>query len=165
MCDDKAISPYLQDLPTIYVKKVLGYDRGKPISTRRVLLVVLAIKELSIRDICQTFQDRKVPDSWKIVLVLSNERETKLERRLFAMFVLEMRLHFAITETNISNIIFKYFPQRRWHYLRMSSPNDLSWENKTKNKNFFDTYEIWRLDSLIVIFKRAWKIKKSFRCT
>lgn len=111
-CDDKVISPYLQDLPTIYVREVLGYDPGKSMNNRTVPLEVLAKNELSIRNICQTIQEKKVPDSWKIILVHSKKTNMKLKPRLFAMFVLEVRLYFGITETNISNTIFKYFPQQ-----------------------------------------------------
>jgi hypothetical protein len=36
----------------------------------------------------------------------------KMAPRLFAMMTLEMRIYFCVTEQNISNFIFKYFPQQ-----------------------------------------------------
>nr|QBP37026.1 putative polyprotein [Lampyris noctiluca rhabdo-like virus 1] len=112
VCDDKAISPYLHQLPTIYAPEILGYNPGRPTSSRRVLLELLRKKEIDIKAICQKIMCRDIPESWKIVLLHSKEREMKLEPRLFAMFVLEMRLYYCVTESNLSRTIFKYFPQQ-----------------------------------------------------
>ncbi|QMP82314.1 RNA-dependent RNA polymerase [Coleopteran arli-related virus OKIAV107] len=112
VCEDKAISPYLNDLPTIYAKESLGWDPGKPTSSRRVLLELMRKTTVSPVDICKKIMNREVPDQWKIILVHSKEREIKIEPRLFAMFVLEMRIYYCITEANISNTIFRYFPQQ-----------------------------------------------------
>lgn len=38
MCEDKAISPYLHDLPSIFAPECLGYRPKKPMSSRRVLI-------------------------------------------------------------------------------------------------------------------------------
>lgn len=45
----------------------------------------------------------QIPEEWKLVLVHPKEREMKMEPRLFAMMVLEMRLYFCVTESNLSS--------------------------------------------------------------
>jgi hypothetical protein len=62
-------------------------------------------------------------DLTKRLLYISHykEREIKTAPRHFAIKTLEMRLHFCVTEANISNFIFKYFPQ-----LTMTDESDLT---------------------------------------
>lgn len=112
MCNDRAISPYLYDLPAIYAPELLGYKPTRPVSSRRVLLELLRKNEIDIKGICAAVMRREIPEEWKIVLLSAKEREMKIAPRMFAMFVLEMRLYYNITEANLSKTIFKYFPQQ-----------------------------------------------------
>lgn len=65
-----------------------------------------------MKSICEKIMKRDIPNDWYIVLLCGKERELKIQPRLFAMMVLEIRLYFNITEKNISDIIFPYFPQQ-----------------------------------------------------
>uniref|UniRef100_A0AB38ZJM8 RNA-directed RNA polymerase L n=1 Tax=Crocidura lasiura lispivirus 2 TaxID=3139472 RepID=A0AB38ZJM8_9MONO len=112
LCDDKAISVYRDEVHKIFSPDVLGYDPGKPTTSRRVLLEMLRQPSIDIKKICDNIMKRDVPDNWKIVLLHSKEREMKTQPRMFAMLVLEMRIYFCVTEANIAKKIFPYFPQQ-----------------------------------------------------
>lgn len=65
-----------------------------------------------MEEICKILMHRQTPSDWKIIMIHSKERELKLSPRLFAMMCLEMKLYFCATEKNISEVIFRYFPQQ-----------------------------------------------------
>lgn len=67
---------------------------------------------LKIDNICSIISSGIIPNSWLNILLSSKEREIKDKPRLFAMFVLELRLYFAVTEKNIAKNIFPYYPQQ-----------------------------------------------------
>lgn len=112
LIEDKAIAPYLSDWKTMYDPSLLGFYPPKASSSRRVILECLRKREINIQEICDRIMNREVPDEWKILMVHAKERELKIEPRLFAMMVLEMRLYFCVTEANIANKLMIYFPQQ-----------------------------------------------------
>ncbi|UHK03042.1 MAG: RNA-dependent RNA polymerase [Guiyang lispivirus 2] len=112
MIEDKAISPYLSDWRRVYDPTLLGELVPQGESSRRVILECLRKPSVDIKKICETIMCLRVPEEWNIVLVHAKEREMKIDPRLFAMMVLEMRLYFCVTEHNIASSIMKYFPQQ-----------------------------------------------------
>ncbi|QHD64776.1 RNA dependent RNA polymerase [Plasmopara viticola lesion associated mononegaambi virus 5] len=106
LMDDKSISLYKSD-------KHLSWDRGKkPQSNRRLLLECLERQKVDVRSIVEKVSTRNIPEDWKIVSLYPKEREFKLEPRMFAMLVLEMRCFFTAIESNIASSLFKYLPQQ-----------------------------------------------------
>ncbi len=112
LIDDKAISCYKDHWDFVYDRSPLGYTPPKPSESRRVVMEVIRREELDVNDILYVIQRRQVPDNWKVIGLHSKEREIKIEPRMFIMMVLEMRLYFCVTEMNIANQVFKYFPQQ-----------------------------------------------------
>ncbi|UVB78667.1 RdRp [Cercospora beticola negative-stranded virus 3] len=106
LMDDKSISLYRSD-------KHLTWDKGpRPKSNRRLLLECLKRKTVDIKAIVDRVSARDVPNDWKIVSLYPKEREFKLEPRMFAMLVLEMRCFFTAIEANIAENVFRYLPQQ-----------------------------------------------------
>lgn len=68
--------------------------------------------KVDVKGICETIMRRETPQNWNILLLHAKEREMKVDPRLFAMMVLEMRLYFCVTEANIAKNIMPYFPQQ-----------------------------------------------------
>lgn len=112
LIDDKSLSCIRSELPSIYNRSKLKWNPEKPTTQRRVLLETLNRRVLDIKSICDKIMNREIPDAWKIILVHAKEREMKIAPRLFAMMVLEMRLYFCVTEGNLADTMFKYFPQQ-----------------------------------------------------
>jgi len=106
LMDDKAISLYRSDLR-------LTWDKDKrPKSNRRLLLEVMTRKDIDIRSLVERVSRRDIPDDWKVVSLYPKEREFKLDPRMFAMLVLEMRCFFTAIEANLANSLFRYLPQQ-----------------------------------------------------
>ncbi|QHD64774.1 RNA dependent RNA polymerase [Plasmopara viticola lesion associated mononegaambi virus 4] len=105
LMDDKSISYYRSE-------KHLSWDKGKTSSQRRLLLEVLRRKEINIKEIVERVSKRDIPFEWFIVSLYPKEREFKLDPRMFAMLVLEMRCFFTCIEANIADNVFKYMPQQ-----------------------------------------------------
>jgi hypothetical protein len=105
LMDDKSISYYRSE-------KHLSWDEGKPTSQRRLLLEVLRRENINIKDIVERVSRRDIPLEWFIVSLYPKEREFKLDPRMFAMLVLEMRCFFTCIEANIADNVFKYMPQQ-----------------------------------------------------
>lgn len=106
LMDDKSISLYKSD-------KHLTWDKGrKPKTNRRLLLECLSKSEINVEEIVKRVSTRNIPEDWKIVSLYPKEREFKLEPRMFAMLVLEMRCFFTAIEANIADNVFKYLPQQ-----------------------------------------------------
>lgn len=112
LLEDKSCSVQRSDLRSVYSSAKLGYVPPKAKSSRRVLLEILNRPEIDIKEICDLVQKGLIPEEWKIILVHAKERELKMAPRLFAMMVLEMRLYFCVTESNISKCVFPYYPQQ-----------------------------------------------------
>lgn len=112
LIEDKAISPVKEEYDTVYARELLSYTPPPLSTSRRVIIKILKRTEIDVKEICNKIIRREAPESWKIISLHPKERELKTEPRLFAMMVLEMRLYFCVTEMNISNTIFKYFPQQ-----------------------------------------------------
>lgn len=106
LMDDKSISYYKSD-------KNLSWDHGrKPTSQKRLLLELLAREEIDIKQLIQRISRGNIPDDWFIVSLYPKEREFKIEPRMFAMLVLEMRCFFTAIEANIADSLFRYLPQQ-----------------------------------------------------
>ncbi|QXV86525.1 RNA-dependent RNA polymerase [Arlivirus sp. virus] len=111
LLSDKSLSPYLLNWYRVYNRDLINVSHtGVMKESRRVLMEILNRKEVNVELICKTIKNRKIPDSWKVIGLHAKERELKIPARLFAMMVLEMRLYFCCTESNIARTIFKYMP-------------------------------------------------------
>lgn len=105
LMDDKSISFYRG-------QKHLSWDEGNPSSQRRLLLELLRRANIDIKSIVERVSKRDIPWDWFIVSLYPKEREFKLDPRMFAMLVLEMRCFFTCIEANIADNVFKYLPQQ-----------------------------------------------------
>lgn len=106
LLDDKSISLYRDELH-------LSWDKSsRPSSQRRLLLEILRRDTLNLKEIIERVSRRDIPHSWMIVSLYPKEREFKLDPRMFAMMVIQMRCFFTCTEANIADNIFKYMPQQ-----------------------------------------------------
>ncbi|APG78632.1 RNA-dependent RNA polymerase [Hubei rhabdo-like virus 4] len=104
LMDDKAISYYRDQIS-------YTWRRGKiPRSNKRLLIEMLSIPEISVRSIIDRVRTGSLPFEWFVVSLYPKEREFKLEPRMFAMMVFEMRVFFTATEANIADNIFPYLP-------------------------------------------------------
>jgi len=112
LMDDKAISPSRSEFRSLFNPSVLGYKPGRAKGSRRLLRAIMEMTEIDIERIITKIRCREVPWEWFIVILHSKERELKIKPRLFAMMVLEMRMYFVVTEKNIADSIFPYFPQQ-----------------------------------------------------
>jgi hypothetical protein len=106
LMDDKSISLYRSE-------KHLTWDAGpKPSSQRRLLLELLHRSSINIKDIVERVSKRDIPWDWFIVSLYPKEREFKIDPRMFAMLVLEMRCFFTAIEANLADKLFRYLPQQ-----------------------------------------------------
>jgi hypothetical protein len=112
LLEDRSISVPRSDLRSIYNPTALGYTPPPSRLDRRVLKETLKKSTFDIKEICDTVQTGIIPKEWLIIIVHANEREMKIAPRLFAMITLDIRMYFAVTEANIAETIFKYFPQQ-----------------------------------------------------
>lgn len=110
--DDKSICLPRHLILASYNQSLLNKPHPLFNESRRVLIEALRRPEINIKDILALIEDDTIPLSWLVIGVHSKEREHKLEPRLFAMMVLEMRLYFCVTESNIKDKILPYFPQQ-----------------------------------------------------
>ncbi|UHM27656.1 MAG: RNA-dependent RNA polymerase [Fushun ischnura senegalensis lispivirus 1] len=110
---DKSISPSLKSWTSVYEQSMIR-DEWKSISieNRRVLIEILQEPSFVIKEIMDRIMNDDVPHHWYIVGLHSKEREMKIESRLFAMMVIQMRVYFAVTEANIAKNIFPFIPQQ-----------------------------------------------------
>lgn len=112
LLEDKSISVYRSEIRGIYSSDALGYKPKQPSTDRRVLRETLKRESIDVKNICRAFQLNEIPEEWKIIIVHSKEREIKIAPRLFAMMTFEARLYYSVTEANIRDTIFPYFPQQ-----------------------------------------------------
>jgi hypothetical protein len=105
LIDDKSISFYRSD-------KHLSWDTGTPTSQRRLLLEILRQSKVDIKDIVERVSRRDIPWDWFIVSLYPKEREFKLDPRMFAMMVWEMRCFFTAVEANLAHGLFRFLPQQ-----------------------------------------------------
>lgn len=113
LMDDKSISQYRSNISC-------NWDVDVPqISHRRLLLELISREEVSAREIVYRVMRRDIPLDWLIVALYPKEREFKLDPRMFSMMVFEMRLFFALTESNIADSVFKYLPQQTMTHSRL----------------------------------------------
>uniref|UniRef100_A0AAT9JA31 RNA-directed RNA polymerase L n=1 Tax=Macrotermes bellicosus lispivirus 1 TaxID=3133480 RepID=A0AAT9JA31_9MONO len=112
LLEDRSISVYRDDLRGIYSSDALKYKPKRPKSDRRVLRETLKRETIDVKSICDKFQTGSIPLDWKIIIVHAKERELKIAPRLFAMMTFEARMYYSVTEANIRDHIFKYFPQQ-----------------------------------------------------
>lgn len=102
LVDDKAISLYRGNLEAYWDSDV------SPESFKRLILEIMAREKLTFMDIVNTVERDEVPDSWLVVCLYPKEREFKIDARMFAILVLEMRTFFAGNEANLAESVFPY---------------------------------------------------------
>lgn len=113
LLSDTAISPTRSHWTNIYNYKRLKASHNRdPNYSRRTLVNLLKRRVFSNKIVKLQIQKRSLPDNYKIIVLHSKERELKINARLFAMMVLEMRMYFACTEKNVSDMLFKYVPNQ-----------------------------------------------------
>jgi len=102
LMDDKSISQYRDNIAS-------NWDKDIPAqSERRLLLELLQRRTVDARHLIHMVMYRIIPESWKIVCLYPKEREFKDSARMFAMMVFEMRLVWALLESNLADNVFKY---------------------------------------------------------
>jgi len=112
LLEDRSISVSRSEVRSLYNSDALGYRPPKIKTDRRVLKEALKRPTINVGEICSRVQRDAIPEEWKIIIVHAKEREMKIAPRLFAMMTFEMRLYFSVTEANIKDKIFPYFPQQ-----------------------------------------------------
>nr|UQS95405.1 MAG: RNA-directed RNA polymerase [Vaokses virus] len=113
LLSDTAVAPLRSERKFCYNRKMSGLEGNENFTTsRRLLNEVLNRETIDIEEICNIIRARKVPHDWLCILLSPKELELKVAARLFAMLVPEMRLYCCILEKNISEKLFKYFPQQ-----------------------------------------------------
>jgi len=129
LMDDKSIAHYRSNIACNWDKSV------EPLSHKRLLLEMLSREEISPKEIVFMVMRREVPLDWFIVCLHPKEREFKLSPRMFGMLVMEMRLFFALAESNLADQVFRYLPaqtmtlprteiSRRFHKMTRPVAND-----------------------------------------
>ncbi|AJG39142.1 RNA-dependent RNA polymerase [Tacheng Tick Virus 6] len=112
LLEDTAISYDRDHWDCTYDRTLLGYNPPPSPTLKRGILQALSTNVINIESICRRIRQRDVPHKWKIITVHAKEREMKVEPRLFAMMVLEMRLYYCALEKNLAEKILEYFPQQ-----------------------------------------------------
>jgi len=111
LMSDKALSYKRSEIDNSWFGR-LPFKPKRPTSSNRVLEELLSRKSFDMREICQLVSERQFPFDWLVVTVSPKEREMKLDPRMFAMMVLEMRSFFVLTEKNLADGVFQYFPEQ-----------------------------------------------------
>jgi len=105
LISDKSLSYLRGEFANAWAREI-GYKGPRPSTSRRVLVELLKTEYFNLESIVRTVQRRVVPWDWKIVTITPKEREMKIDPRMFAMMVLEMRTFFVALEHNIADHIF-----------------------------------------------------------
>jgi len=104
LMDDKAISYYRDEISKTW-------DRSTPpTSHKRLLLEMLSKPEVSVKEIVRKVQTGIIPFRWLIVSLYPKEKEFKIDARMFAMMVFEMRVFFTACEANVADNVFPFLP-------------------------------------------------------
>jgi len=107
LLDDKAISFKRTERHLFWDR-----DTGEKTSTSaRLVIEMMTRPEIDPHKIVEAIEEGRIPLDWLIVSITPKEREFKLDPRMFAMFVLEMRHFFAMHEANLATTILPYIPQ------------------------------------------------------
>lgn len=106
LMDDKSISFYRSNIATGWNKEI------EPESERRLLLELLSREDVDPKEIIRRIMRREIPEEWKVVCLYPKEREFKINPRMFAMMVFEMRLAWTLLEMNVADNVFKFLPQQ-----------------------------------------------------
>lgn len=134
---DRALSHPRSEFDSQWFGK-LDYEPPRPTRSKRVLDNFLQRESLSLSDVVLKVQRREIPDDWKIVSVSPKEREMKLDPRMFAKMVLEMRLFFVLCESNLKKGVFQYMEEQTMtmsrqelvqRFLTTVPPKDELWIN------------------------------------
>ena len=116
MIDDKACAPNRSDLHQIYhpsVRAAYNMPAPRERSTRRLIEWVLEQEVVDIKKLFEMVENRgKIPWEWSIILLSIKERENKPDGRPFSTLHPCIRMLCSSLEKNISESIFKYFPQQ-----------------------------------------------------
>lgn len=103
--DDKSIN-----VP--YSERESAWDPTMLTTTqRRLLLEVLSRHTVDHKAMIQHMENDTIPRDHKSVAITPKEREYKLQARMFAMLVLDIRNPATIGEANLANTILPYIPQ------------------------------------------------------
>ncbi|QMP82349.1 RNA-dependent RNA polymerase [Isopteran arli-related virus OKIAV103] len=159
MLEDRSISVKRSEIRSLYSSDALGYKPSMSTTDRRVLKEALKRPTVDIKAICNLVQKNRIPKEWKIIIVHAKERELKIAPRLFAMMTFEMRLYYSVTEANIAEFIFKYFPQQTMTL----DEADLSKRLYTLTGSVSDTLAV--LSALLGIDFSSWNICWTFPST
>lgn len=163
LIDDKAISVERNEYLSVYNPNLLGFRPQPPSTSRRVILETLKRSSINISEICFSIMNRSLPDAWKVIGMHPKERELKIKPRLFAMMTLEMRLYFCVTEKNLADTMFKYFPQQTMttdeatlikRFFQLTGLKSIEYSTVTISIDFVTWCQKWRWDSTSGIFQQ-----------
>jgi len=111
LMSDRALSHPRSTFDAMWYGK-LDYPPPRATGSKRVLEQLLQKDDLNMRDIVCRVQEWDIPEDWKIVSISPKEREMKLDPRMFAKMVLEMRSFFVLTEKNLKDGAFKLLKEQ-----------------------------------------------------
>lgn len=149
LMSDKALSNPRSEFDAPWYGK-LDYNPPKATGSKRVLEQLLVKDKLNMEEVVRRVQAGDIPFDWKIVSVSPKEREMKLDPRMFAKMVLEMRSYFVLSEKNLKEGVFKYINEQTMtlnrqellaRFLTLTKPNNDRWVRLTVEID----YSSWNL--------------------
>jgi len=116
LLDDKAISPHLSNLYSLYNRdalQVIQKRKPKKVTNTRLIVEMLSREVVDVKSYFETVQSGGgIPSEWSPIQLMAKERELKLDPRVFSILTFESRLMASVLERNIVSAIFPYFPQQ-----------------------------------------------------
>lgn len=106
LMDDKAIAYYRSNIAAAWDNSIEAQ------SDRRLLLELLGREDVDPKELIYKVMRREIPRDWKIVCLYPKEKEFKIDPRMFAMMVFEMRMIWQLLENNLADNVFKFMPQQ-----------------------------------------------------
>lgn len=149
LMSDKALSNPRSEFDAPWYGK-LDYNPPRATGSKRVLEQLLVKDKLNMEEVVRRVQSGDIPFDWKIVSVSPKEREMKLDPRMFAKMVLEMRSFFVLSEKNLKEGVFKYINEQTMtlnrqellaRFLTLTKPNSDRWVRLTVEID----YSSWNL--------------------
>ncbi|QUE49122.1 MAG: RNA-dependent RNA polymerase [Sclerotinia sclerotiorum negative-stranded RNA virus 10] len=107
LMDDKSMSKYRSRMSESYT----GQSQKTGIYSHKVLLSMLARKDMNPKEIVRRMVYEKIPFEWLIICLYPKEKEFKIAPRMFCMLVFEVRWFFSLAEHNLKQVL-KYLPQQ-----------------------------------------------------
>jgi len=126
--------PFIDDKALSYERDVLDayWDKHVHASTsNRLLLEITSRTSFSYRAIVDRIVTEGAPYEWRVVALFPKERELKIDARMFAIMVLEMRTYFAGAESNLAQYVYPYLSTQTMtkdkaaileHFYKMTAP-------------------------------------------